>query len=184
MAARMKLRRRETLQAKTADQKPPRRASKRTHVLKPQAKPEILEPGYCLLRIRLPIELTNSNSGRSGTYHRSHQFRRQVEIQLRAWGLTATDRVLFTLAASELSSKGLPFHFPVEVTVCRVLGPYQKLWDVSSGLRGNWKEIEDALVAVGWFHDDKPKWISDTRFKQIADDRKNGPSIIVELRKS
>ena len=170
MAARMKLRRRETMQVSTPNtpNPKPRRKATRTRLLKPRpvAKPEILESGYCLLRIRLPIELTNSNSGRSGTYHRSYQFRRQVELQLRAWGLTRR-----------------PFEFPVEVTVCRVLGPYQKLWDVSSGLRGNWKEIEDALVAVGWFHDDKPKWISDTRFKQISDDRKNGPSIIIELRK-
>lgn len=58
---------------------------------------------------------------------------------------------------------------------------YRRLWDSSSIGRGNWKEIEDALVVLGWFHDDCPKWIRETRFFQDALRRSDGPSIEVEI---
>lgn len=182
MVARMKLRRLPT--SKTADAKPVKpRARQRSAVehsagelaakkrtrgipkLATQAKPHLFTDDTCLLRIRLPVELTNNNGGRSQTYHRSNQFRRQIEIQLRAWDLVRT-----------------PFDLQVTVTVLRVLGARQREWDQSSGLRGNWKEIEDAMVAVGWFHNDTRKWIRKVDFDQITDDRPNGPSIIVEIR--
>lgn len=67
----------------------------------------------------------------------------------------------------------------MSVTVIRVLGERQRLWDSSSGLRGNYKEIEDSLVAAGWFHDDGPEWIEETRFRQDAGHRHVGPATIV-----
>ena len=74
-----------------------------------------------------------------------------------------------------------PFAGPVEVHVTRILGPRQALWDTSSIGRGNWKEIEDSMVACGWFVDDSPKWITETRFFQDKTRRTQGPAIEVRI---
>lgn len=135
-------------------------------------RPIVLGPGPAsLLRIRLPIRLTNNNHGRGGSYHASDTFRKQCELQLQAWDLQSLPGLV------------LPFAERVDVHVIRVLGHRERLWDSSSGLRGNWKEIEDSLVAIGWFHDDKPQWIRHTTFDQVADDRGRGPAIVVEVRR-
>lgn len=118
-----------------------------------------------LRRARLPFELTNSNDGRSKHWYKSAKFRNDAEAILR----------LQQLGQAE------PFDCPVAVEVLRLLGPGQRLWDYSSGLRGNWKEIEDALVAVGWFQDDGPKHIKRVWFDQDASRRKDGPSIVVSV---
>ena len=104
-----------------------------------------------LIDVILPIELTNGNDGRGSKWFSSAKVRKQVEAHLRT--------LEFTRA---------PFEAPVEVHVIRILGKNQRLWDSSSIGRGNWKEIEDALVVLGWFQDDSPKWITETRFFQDA----------------
>jgi hypothetical protein len=78
----------------------------------------------------------------------------------------------------------VPFEFPVEVHVTRILGPRQSFWDSSSVLRGNYKEIEDSLVAVGWFHDDSTKYITNTAGFQDATQRENGPAVKIEIFRS
>jgi len=114
--------------------------------------------------INLPFELTNGNDGRGNKWFSSAKLRKQFEHDLKRLGLTRE-----------------PFDVPVSVSVTRLLGPGQRLWDVSSIGRGNWKEIEDALVACGWFHDDGPKWITETRFYQCKKDRSQGPAILLEI---
>jgi hypothetical protein len=48
-------------------------------------------------------------------------------------------------------------------------------------LRGNYKEIEDALVACGWFVDDSMQYIAITIGKQDETRRKEGPAIELEI---
>ena len=115
-------------------------------------------------RVTLPIQLTNGNDGRGSRWFKSANIRNRMEKTLRQLGLART-----------------PLDVPVAVTVTRVLGKGERKWDSSSGLRGNWKEIEDAMVACGWFHDDGPKWITETTFRQDDSRRKDGPAIIVEM---
>jgi len=112
----------------------------------------------------LPFELTNGNDGRGSKWFSSAKLRKQFEKDLRRLDLVRK-----------------PFDCPVEIDVIRILGPGQKLWDSSSIGRGNWKEIEDAMVACGWFHDDGPKYIKSTQFFQSAAMRHEGPSIRVEI---
>lgn len=114
------------------------------------------------MTILLPFELTNGNDGRGSKWFSSAKLRKKFEADLRKMKLTRN-----------------PFDHPVNVTVTRILGPKQSLWDSSSIGRGNWKEIEDALVACGWFHDDSPKYIKRTTFEQDATQRKIGPCIEV-----
>lgn len=117
--------------------------------------------------IRLPIRLTNNNGGRGGSYHASATFRKKCEEHLRAWGLAA---------------KPVRFPCPVRVRVIRILGSHERKWDTSSMLRGNYKEIEDALVAIGWFPDDSPEWIVETVPDQDDTQRDVGPAIVIEVR--
>lgn len=117
-------------------------------------------------RIELPIELTNGNEGRTKTYKKSARQRSKYERDI-----------------ALLFGKRKPFSFPVSVGVVRVLGAGQKKWDSSSVLRGNYKEIEDALVACGWFNDDGPKWIVHTAGTQDDSRRHEGPKTIIEVYK-
>jgi hypothetical protein len=112
----------------------------------------------------LNIELTNGNDGRGNKWYSSAKVRKAMEAILIANGL-----------------RRKPFDVPVKVHVTRILGPGQRLWDSSSIGRGNYKELEDALVAVGWFHDDSPRWITETRFFQDSDRRAEGPAVLIEV---
>jgi len=116
------------------------------------------------IAITLPFELTNGNDGRGSKWFPSAKLRKCFERDLRLMGMARS-----------------PFDRPVRVRVTRVLGKGQRLWDTSSVGRGNWKELEDALVACGWFHDDSPKWITETTFAQDDGDRANGPAVRVEI---
>lgn len=115
-----------------------------------------------LVRARLPMELTNGNDGRGNKWFKSSNVRKRVESELRMLGLVRK-----------------PFSVPVEVHVTRILGKGQRLWDSSSIGRGNWKEIEDALVSCGWFVDDGPAHIRRTVFDQDDSQRQQGPAIDV-----
>ena len=115
-----------------------------------------------LLHIMIPIELNNGNTGRGHKWFRSSKLRSQYEEQLRD-----LPRPNFTV--------------PTRNVVTRVLGKGQRLWDSSSVGRGNWKEIEDALVALGWWPDDSPKYIVQTDFRQDATQRSHGPFTLLEV---
>ena len=120
-----------------------------------------------ILRIQLPIELTNGNDGRGSKWFNSARLRKSIEIDLR-----------------NLGHSRAPFEFPVNIHLIRILGPRQSFWDSDSGFRGNAKELIDALVAVGWFVDDGPKWIKSATFSQDARQRKNGPGVCIVVSKA
>ncbi len=115
-----------------------------------------------IVSIVLPVELTNGNDGRGSKWFSSAKVRKDME------------RVLAVYRRD-------PFDQPVRVVVTRFLGKGQRLWDSSSVLRGNWKEIEDALVALGWWHDDCPKWIVKTEGEQDDSQRDEGPAVLVDV---
>lgn len=113
-----------------------------------------------LLDVTLPFALTNSNDGQGHAWYRTKDARRQFERDLLVLG-----------------QRRKPFEDPVDVEVIRILGKGQRLWDNSSVGRGNWKQLEDALVSAGWFHDDGPKWIARVGFSQDDSRRKDGPAV-------
>ena len=121
-----------------------------------------------LLDIDLPVELTNDNDGRSHHYRRTAKRRKEYEM-------------LFRTFPAMMSKK---FVVPTHNTVTRVLGPGQSLWDSSSIGRGNWKEVEDALVAIGWWPDDGPCHIVTTDFRQDSSRRQCGPAINLQVHRA
>ena len=92
--------------------------------------------------IDLPIELTNNNTGRTQHFGRSASQRKKYERIIRS-------------AFGQQNACWCK----VDIVVVRVLRAKQRLWDFSSILRGNWKEIEDALVACGFLDDDGPEYV-------------------------
>ena len=112
----------------------------------------------------LPFELNNGNTGRGSKWFSSAKLRKEFEKNLRLLGYERK-----------------PFKTAVTVHVTRILGLGQRLWDSSSIGRGNYKELEDALVAIGWFTDDSPKYITETRFFQDESRRHMGSSIEIKI---
>ena len=117
--------------------------------------------------IQIPFEMTNGNDGRGSKWFSSAKLRKQFEADLRKLRMVRS-----------------PFLFPVDVHVVRVLGKNQRLWDTASIGRGNYKEIEDALVACGWFFDDSPKFITMTTFDQDPCRKSSGPFIEITIAQS
>ncbi len=107
-----------------------------------------------LIEVELPIRLSNSNDGRGHSFWRTKRKRDEFEATLRLYGDIRT-----------------PLDDPVFVRVTRLYSGRERAWDYSSGLRGDWKELEDSLVACGWFHDDSPKWIRGVVFDQHKRDQ-------------
>lgn len=107
-----------------------------------------------LKRITLPIKLTNYNDG-----------------QTRHFGMAASQRKKYEKIIQAKFGKQKPFNIPVQIVVVRILGKGQRLWDYSSVLRGNWKQIEDSLVACGFLHDDGPEYVRLVVGIQDASDR-------------
>lgn len=112
----------------------------------------------------LPIELTNDNKGRSKHWSSAKKRRDEYEATLRV-----------------MRKQREPFAHAVRIEITRVLGKGQRLWDADSMGRGNAKELVDALVAVGWFHDDGPLWITACDYRQDAGHRKHGPAVRVRV---
>lgn len=115
---------------------------------------------------KIPFELTNGNDGRGNKWFSSANLRKQFESDLRKLRMVRT-----------------PYPFPVKVEVWRVLGKGQRLWDYDSIGRGNAKEIFDALVACGWFHDDSPRYITGVVYEQDISRRKQGPFIEIVIKR-
>lgn len=117
-----------------------------------------------ILRETIKLNLTNGNDGQGRAWYRTASTRKAIEQQLKVQDL-----------------KRDPFDFPVKITLTRILGPNQRLWDADSVLRGNAKQLIDSLVAVGWFHDDSMKYIVQVIGAQDATQRENGPAVSIEV---
>jgi hypothetical protein len=118
--------------------------------------------GPLLLDIILPVELSNRNDGQGHS-----QWRTQKDKKL-------FGKLLFDY-------KREPFRIPTFVVVTRLLGDRQRFWDYDSGLRGSWKQLQDALVDAGWWHDDGPEYITGIFFRQDNRDRSAGPAVRVQI---
>lgn len=118
----------------------------------------------CLIDVVLPIELVNGNDGRGSKWFRSSTVRKKIEQLIRQLGLCR-----------------VPFDCEVQLRITRILGKRQQIWDADSIGRGNAKELVDALVACGWFHDDGPKYITACDYRQDKSQRDAGPAVRIQV---
>ena len=105
--------------------------------------------------LTLPIELTNGNEGRTKHWGTAAKRRHQYE---------ATIRLMHC-----------------RITITRVLGRGQRLYDADSLGRGNAKELVDAIVAVGLIPDDGPRHVTAVDYRQDATRRGDGPSTEITI---
>lgn len=117
-----------------------------------------------MIEFTLPVELTNNNEGQS-----------------RHWSKAAASKKTFASVLMALRLKATPPDYPQKIIITRILGKRQSLWDADSVLRGNAKQLIDALVDAGYFVDDGPKYITEANGRQDATQRANGPAIKVEI---
>jgi hypothetical protein len=115
-----------------------------------------------ILKKILPVELKNANIGRGHSWHSTAASRKKI-------------------ARTLANERRTPFDFPVAIRITRILGPGQRLWDADSVGRGNAKELIDSLVELGWFYDDGPKHITHCDYRQDAQSRVSGPSVMIEI---
>ena len=116
--------------------------------------------------VTIPIELTNGNDGRGFQYHASASRRRKY------------GEILFLMFAGRK-----PFDHPVSLVVTRIIRKGCRRWDADSVLRGSAKELIDAMVSAGFFHDDSPKWITTCDGRQRKDPT-SGPASVVDIFRS
>ena len=121
------------------------------------------------MTLTLPIELTNGNEGRTKHWGDAKNRRRKYE---------ATIRLLWS---RDHRGPPTPITTPVKVTITRVLGKRQRLYDADSLGRGNAKEIIDAIVAAGFLPDDGPKHVTACEYRQDATRRGEGPAVEVTI---
>lgn len=114
----------------------------------------------------LPLKLTNNNEGQS-----------------RHWSKANKAKQMFAKALLETRFLFKEPQFKQRITITRILGKGERLWDADSVLRGNAKQLIDALVDAGFFVDDGPKYISEGVGRQDDTDRANGPAIRIEIEK-
>ena len=88
---------------------------------------------------------------------------------------------MFRSTLSTLGLKAEPPTWKQRVTITRILGKGERRWDADSVLRGNAKQLLDALVDAGFFFDDGPQWITEVFGKQDDSRRESGPAIEVEI---
>ena len=115
-----------------------------------------------MTRLFVPIELTCGNKGQGNSWHASHTQRQVIEDTLRLLDMTSK-----------------PFPYRVDMIVTRILGKRQSLWDSPNILRGNSKQLIDALVACGWLTDDGPKYLRHCDGRQDDTRRGEGPAVEV-----
>ena len=121
------------------------------------------------IRLLLPIKLTNNNDGQSRSWFKSHKHRNTISgvLRLLLRGMTIT-----------------PPDHKQNIVITRILGRGERLWDADSVLRGNAKQLIDALVEAGFFHDDGPAFIVEAIGRQISTNRVVGPAVEVEIRRA
>ena len=117
-----------------------------------------------MITFTLPVELSNNNTG-----------------QTRHFSAAIKQKKMFASTLSAMGLKSTPPPFKQSVVITRILGKRQSLWDADSVLRGNAKQLLDALVDAGYFVDDGPKYITEVIGRQDATDRASGPAIRVEI---
>lgn len=112
----------------------------------------------------IEMELHNGNQGQGHSWHKTDRSKRAFVGYLRLNNLERE-----------------PFPHPVYLQITRRLGKGQRLWDFDSVLRGNAKQLIDAMVDCGWFADDSATYIKGVYGDQDSDHKSEGPGILVKV---
>lgn len=139
--------------------------------------------GKIIGTIYLPMKLKNNNQGQGHHWSGSHRERRTASeaVANARFGFWATDDSPFNLTLSQWLLEPHVEYGKLGIVVWRILGKRERLWDADSVLRGNYKQIQDALIEAGLAEDDSPKYISWVLGLQDKERRDEGSCVEIEL---
>ena len=140
--------------------------------------------GIMIAEIEIPMKLKNNNQGQGHHWSGSHKERRTASEAVSnalCWPHPATESDKPVKLLEWLSGLERPSGEKLGIVVWRILGKRERLWDADSVLRGNYKQIQDALIEVGLAEDDSPKYIDWVLGRQEDRMRDQGPKVVIEV---
>lgn len=134
-----------------------------------------------LLTLALNAELKNNNTGQSRHWSSAHQEKKIMMLALRSSRIIAPGdgNMMFSEFSCNIMSE--PFDRIVDISVLRILGKGQRLWDPDSILRGNCKQLIDSAVDAKILVDDSTRWVGRILGEQCDQQRDRGPSIEISF---
>lgn len=130
----------------------------------------LIDLGRFLFRLSLPLEISNRNDGRGHQWFRTDAEKKAVAEALQIFYPNGPPA-----EAREMDSGGT-----VNLVVRRILGKRQRWFDPDSILRGNAKEIVDAIVDHGFLSGDGYPAVGFVAGVQIKDPEA-GPALAVDF---
>ena len=130
-----------------------------------------------ILTISIDAELKNQNSGQTRHWSTAHREKKIMTTALLSGRILypGDGNLKFGVFCKEILPH--PFDARVDITVKRILGKGQRLFDPDSILRGNCKQLIDSIVDSGVLTDDSSKHIGRVLGMQDATQRDRGPAI-------
>ena len=144
----------------------------------------MFEPSELIAEIEVPMKLKNNNQGQGRHWSGSHKERRiasEAVAQAICWPHPATESDKPVKLSEWISQQKKGRDGKLGLVVNRVLGKRERLWDADSVLRGNYKQIQDALIEAGLAEDDSPKYIDWVLGMQISEWRDQGPKVVIDV---
>jgi len=136
--------------------------------------------GPHLFTMVLKEKLTNNNAGQGRGWHRSAKDRKTMDAKVsQSMIVTYNEDGTMSYAPFSESLAGTQLSDLVVLIVTRVLGKGERKWDADSVLRGNSKQMLDAIVGSRLLADDNPKYVALVVGMQDDTRREIGPLIEV-----
>ena len=140
--------------------------------------------GIMIAEIEIPMKLKNNNQGQGRHWSGSHKERRiasEAVSNALCWPHPSTESDKPLGLSEWLTGLERPSGEKLGLVVWRILGKRERMWDADSVLRGNYKQIQDALIEAGLAEDDSPKYIDWVLGRQDDSLREQGPKVVVEV---
>lgn len=140
--------------------------------------------GMLVGEIEIPMKLKNNNQGQGRHWYGSHKERAiasQAVAKARVWQPSTSESRICVSLPEWLSGLDRKADQKIGLVVWRMLGKGERLWDSDSVLRGNYKQIQDALIQHGLAPDDSPKYIEWVLGRQEDRLRDLGSKVLIEV---
>ena len=130
-----------------------------------------------ILTISIEADLKNQNTGQRRHWSTAHREKKIMTTALQQGRILypGDGNLRFSVFSKEIMPH--PFDCIVDLTITRILGKGQRLFDPDSIIRGNCKQCIDAVVDANLLVDDSSKHVGRVLGMQVANQRDRGPAI-------
>ena len=131
----------------------------------------VFETSGYIFSIEVKIDMSNRNAGTGGAWYKSANVKKAMDIAV----LEAMQLI------PDKYKDELPLPLKVNLVVTRIVGKGQRFFDPDSVLRGDAKQLIDAIVTCGILRDDSYRNIDYVLGRQDSTRRKEGPMVTVDF---